>query len=155
MKRSCARPTPSSSARNWTRRAPKEQSGDIVAAAKTYQESCELVQKIGSGIDSEAALSQAVTGLANTRLTLARAAQASGDLRGADLQVQQVLKVDSKNPAALAFKKQNDQMLAQMKGRMPEPGGGGTGASQASAQKVDAGTMVQDGKLLYEMGKLE
>ena len=73
----------------------KEQSGDIVAAAKTYQESCELVQKIGSGIDSEAA--QAVTGLANTRLTLARAAQASGDLRGADLQVQQVLKVDSKN----------------------------------------------------------
>jgi tetratricopeptide (TPR) repeat protein len=130
----------------------KEQRGDTVAAAKLYQESCELVQKIGSGIDPEAA--QAVSGLTNTRLTLARADQARADYRDADTQVQQVLKVDPKNPAALAFKKQNDQMLGALKGRIPSKEAVEQ-ASQVASQKVEAGTLVQDGKLLYEMGKLD
>ena len=73
------------------------QLGETAAAAKLYQESCELAQQIGSGIDAESA--QAVNGLATARLTLARDAQAHGDLRDANTQVQQVLKVDPKNPA--------------------------------------------------------
>jgi len=128
------------------------QSGDIVTAAKLYQESCELVQQIGSGIDPEAA--QAVSGLATTRLTLAKQDQANGDLRDAATQAQQVLNVDPKNPDALAFKKQNDQMLAALKGQIPSPAALDQ-AAQVAAQKTDAGTLVQDGKLLYEMGKLD
>ena len=129
-----------------------ELGGDTVAAAKLYQESCEMVGQIGSGIDAEAA--QAMNGLSRTRLTLAREDQTRGDLRDAATQVQQVLKVNPKNPEALAFKKQNDDMIAAMKGQIPSADVVEQ-ASQVSAHKTDAGTLVQDGKLLYEMGKLD
>lgn len=128
------------------------QSGETAAAAKLYQESCELVSQIGSGIDAERY--QAVNGLAGTRLTLARDAQAHGDLREAATQAQQVLKADPQNAAALAFKNQNDQMIAAMKDRIPSVAVVAL-VPQITAQKSDAKTLVQDGKLLYEMGKLE
>ncbi|MEI7809360.1 MAG: hypothetical protein WCJ07_12840, partial [Verrucomicrobiota bacterium] len=133
------------------------QHGNLVGAAKLYQECCNLVAQVGSGIDAESA--QAIAGLTQTRLALARDAQSRGDLREADVQVQQVLKTEkelklnSKTSAAFAFKEQNDQMVAAMKGRMP--------SSEAldqvpkiMQQKVQSGTLAQDGKLLYEMGKL-
>ena len=126
--------------------------GETVAAAKLYQESCELAQQIGSGIDAETA--QAINGLTSTRLALAQEAQSHGDLREAATQVQQILRVDPKNAAALAFKKQNDQMLAAMKGQIPSMATVEQ-ASQIAAQKTDAGTLVQDGRLLYEMGKFD
>ena len=126
--------------------------GDTVTAAKLYQEACELCQQIGSGIDAEAA--QAINGLAGNRLALARDAQSRGDLHEAATQVQQVLRMDPKNAAALAFKRQNDQMIAAMKGQIPSRDAMDQ-ASQIVAQKTDAGTLVQDGRLLYEMGKLD
>ena len=128
------------------------QQGDVAGAAKLYQQSFDYTQQIGSGIDAETAQTKA--GLAATRLSLARDAQSRGDYREADNQVKQVLHADPKNPAALAFKKQNDQMLAVNKGRIPD-------AATVDEiplilnQKTDAGTLVQDGKLLYEAGKLE
>jgi len=126
--------------------------GDLAGAAKLYQEAYGLVQQIGSGIDVETA--QTVSGLAATRLALARQAQSQGKFLEADTQVIQVLKVDPQNAAALSFKKQNDQLLADMKGKMPD---------QETVQRLpylvnditDAGTLVRDGKLLYEMGKFE
>ena len=131
--------------------------GNVVGAAKLYQECCTLVGQVGSGIDSESA--QAIAGLTKTRLALARDAQSRGDLHEADVQVQQVLKTEkelkihSTASAASAFKEQNDQMLAAMKGRMP-----GTETldqvPKITQQKVQSGTLAQDGKLLYEMGKL-
>jgi len=129
-----------------------DQAGETVAAAKLYQESCELVAQIGSGIDPEA--SQAINGLAKTRLALAREDQAHGNYRDAATQAQQVLNVDSKNPEALAFKKQNDELITAMKGQIPSAAAVEQ-ASQIAGQKVDAGTYVQDGRLLYEMGKLD
>ena len=128
------------------------QAGEIATAAKKYQEACELAEQIGSGIDAESA--QAVNGLATCRLALARDAQAHGDLREAGTQVQQILKVDPKNPAALDFKKQNDQMLAAMKGNIPSAATTEL-VPQINNQKLEAKTLVQDGKLLYEMGKLD
>ncbi len=126
--------------------------GDLAGAAKLYQEAYGLVQQIGSGIDVETA--QTISGLASTRMTLARQAQSRGNLREADTEVIQVLKVDPQNAAALSFKRQNDQMLAAMKGKMPD---------QATLQQVpylvndqtEAATLVRDGKLLYEVGKFE
>ena len=128
------------------------QAGDTASAAKLYQESCELVTQIGSGIDPEA--NQAINGLATTRLALASEDQARGDYRDAATQAQQVLKMDPKNPAALAFKKQNDQMIVAMKGQIPSAAVVDQ-AGQIANQKADAGTLVQDGRLLYEMGKLD
>jgi type II secretory pathway component GspD/PulD (secretin)/tetratricopeptide (TPR) repeat protein len=129
-----------------------QQGGDVAGAAKLYQESTELAVQIGSGIDAETAA--AINGLAETRLALARANQARGDLVGAANQANQVLKADPKNPAALAFKKQNEQMIAAMKGRLPSTATQEQ-VPQIIAQKTDAATLVQDGKLLYEMGKLQ
>ncbi len=126
--------------------------GDLNGAAKNYEEAYQLTQQIGSGIDAETA--QTVSGLVATRMQLARQAQANGDLREADTQVKRVLKVDPKNQAAIAFKKQNDQMIAAMRGKVPDA----TTLEQIPAivnDKTDAATLVQDGKILYEAGKLE
>src|SRR5271170_291015 len=47
--------------------------GDLPGAAKLYEDCYALVQRIGSGIDAETA--QTISGLASTRLALARQAQ--------------------------------------------------------------------------------
>ena len=126
--------------------------GDLAGAAKLYQEAETLAEQIGSGINIERA--QAVSGLATTRLALARRAQSQGDYHEADIQVIQVLKVDPKNSSAIAFKNQNDQLIVAMRGRMPDPATLDRIPSVLK-DKSDAATLVQDGKLLYEMGKLE
>jgi Tfp pilus assembly protein PilF len=126
--------------------------GDLTGAAKDYEDAYTLVAEIGSGIDAEAA--QTISGLTSTRLQLARQAQANGDLIEAQTQVNRVLKVDPKNQAALAFKKQNDQLIVASRGKVPDA----ATLEQVPAitnDKTQAATLVQDGKLLYEMGKLE
>ncbi len=128
------------------------QRNDTAGAAKLYQEAFKYTKEIGSGIDAETAQTKA--GLATTRLALARAAQSRGDYREAGVQIAQVLNADPKNVQGIALKKQNDQMLAAMQGHIP------SAATVAlipdiMKEKVNAGTLVQDGKLLYEAGKLE
>jgi type II secretory pathway component GspD/PulD (secretin)/tetratricopeptide (TPR) repeat protein len=126
--------------------------GDLEGAAKLYEDAYEVASQIGSGIDVETA--QTISGLAATRLALARQAQSQGDLREADTQVNRVLKVDPKNADALAFKKQNDEMAEAMRGKV---------ADQPTLErkdivdkeKMEAGTLVQDGVVLIELGKLE
>ena len=126
--------------------------GDLPGAAKDYEDAYKLVNDIGSGIDAETA--QTISGLVSTRLQLARQAQANGDLLGAQTEVNRVLKVAPQDPSALAFKKQNDQLIAASRGRVPDQA---TLEKMPAVvnQKVDAATLVQDGKMLYEMGKLE
>ena len=126
--------------------------GELVEGAKLYQEAADLAQQVGSGIDLETA--EAISGLATTRLTLARQAQAQHDFNEADKQIIQVLKYDPKNAEALDLKKRNEQFIAFYKGKMPDA----ATLEQipvVNNAKVQAGTLVQDGKLLYEMGKLE
>ena len=128
------------------------QRGDIIASAKLYQECVDLAQQVGPGIEAES--QQAVAGLAATCLTLARDAQSRGDYHAADTRIKQVLNADPKNAAAIALKAQNDQMLAALAGHVPDS----ATIDQATlivGDKVTAGTLVQDGKLLYEMGKLD
>jgi hypothetical protein len=129
--------------------------GDLVVAARLYEDAYALVQQIGSGIPDET--TQTVSGLVAVRMELAREAQRQGDIAGlreADTQVNRVLKVDPQNPAAVAFKKQNDRLIASLRGKVPD---------DATLQEVptianenmQAQTLVRDGKLLYEMGKFE
>ncbi len=126
--------------------------GDIVTAAKLYEDANQLVQSIGSGIDAETA--ETIAGLDATHMELARQEQRAGALHAADDQVLLVLKVDPHNPEAVAFKKQNDDLIASMKGKIPD---------QATTEeipaivndKTQAATWVQDGKLLYEAGKFD
>jgi tetratricopeptide (TPR) repeat protein len=126
--------------------------GDLPGAAKLYEDANALVEQIGSGIPEEKA--QTISGLASTWLTLARQAQSQGDLHEADTRVRRVLKVDPQNPAALAFKKNNDRALASMRGKMPDEATSQQ-VQYITKDKTEAGTLVQDGKLLYEMGKFD
>jgi len=126
--------------------------GDLPGAAKLYEDAYTLVEQIGSGIDAEK--TQTISGLASTRLALARRAQSAGDLHEAATQVGRVLKVDPQNSAALAFKKDNDKLIASMRGKKPDD----ATAQQAqyiANDKTQAETLVRDGKLLYEMGKFD
>ena len=118
MKPCFVRPIPSSCAKNsWRPKIPPLR-GDLTGAAKLYEDANTLVEQIGSGIPEEKA--QTISGLASTRLALARQAQSQGDLHEAATQVSRVLKVDPQNAAALAFKKNNDRLLASMRGKMPD-----------------------------------
>jgi len=129
------------------------QRNDNVNAAKVYQESVSLAKDIGpAGIEAET--QQAIAGLAATSLILARDAQARTDYIEADTRVKVVLNADPKNAAALAFKMRNDQLIAASNGKVPDA----ATVEQipaAMTQKTQAATLVQDGKLLYEMGKLD
>src|ERR1700744_2904396 len=87
-------------------------------------------------------------------MTLARDAQSRGDYREANIRVIQVLNADPTNPEALAFKRKNDQLLDSIKGKTPSQEALDV-VPQVVAQKQDAGTLVRDGKLFYEMGKLD
>ncbi|HEY3763376.1 MAG TPA: hypothetical protein VGN23_16645 [Verrucomicrobiae bacterium] len=126
--------------------------GDLQAAVKLYEEAYGLVQSIGSGIDSETA--ETIAGLDATHMESARLAQKAGDFSEADRQVTRVLKVDPHNPEAIAFKKQNDDLIVAMKGKMPDQETIDTIPGIIN-DKTEADTLVRDGKLLYESGKFD
>jgi tetratricopeptide (TPR) repeat protein len=126
--------------------------GDLTGAAQLYDQAYTLVTQIGSGIDAETAAT--VAGLTSTRLELARQAQRRGDLHEAQTQIARVLAVNPKDPNALALKRQNDQLLEAMRGRMPDAATLER-MPQIKEEKIQAGTLVQDGKMLYEAGKFE
>jgi general secretion pathway protein D len=127
------------------RRAPDK-------AAKLYDDAWDLVGRIGSGVDAER--EQTITGLAAARLELARAAQQKGDYKEARTQVEDVLRVEPTNAAAIGFKSGNEKLLAEQRGTIPSE----AVRSQVPGfieEQVKASTLVHDAKLLYEMNKLE
>ncbi len=125
---------------------------DLFGAAALYEDAKTLVDQVGSGIDAETA--QTISGLVATRLEIARQYQHDGNFLAANEQVARALRVDPRNAAALDFKKKNDQIMAAMKVRMPD-----TATLERIPQvfndRTNAAILVQDGKVLYEMGKYE
>ena len=92
--------------------------------------------------------------MAAVRLELAGAAQHKGDYKEARTQVDDVLRVDPTNAAAIEFKSGNEKLLAEQRGRIPSE----EVRSQVPAiieDRVKASTLVHDGKLLFEMDKLD
>lgn len=129
-----------------------EQRRDLATAAKLYNEAWTLIERIGAGVDPE--IQQTRAGLAAVRMELARAAQRRGDLIEADRQVADVLRVDPTNPAALDFKRLNDKLLKERAGRYPDV------ATQElvpkiEEMKIETATMVQNARLLYELGQID
>jgi len=128
------------------------QAGQISEAARLYQESAELALQIGSGIDKESGL--ALAGLAKTRLMLARQAQESRHFDEAAKQINLVLKYDAKNSEAQALKRTNDQYIEAFQGKMPDTETIHN-LDVVREHNIQADTLVQNGKLFYEMGKLD
>jgi tetratricopeptide (TPR) repeat protein len=129
-----------------------QKKGDYFLAAKLYSEAADLARLAQTGVEQE--YRQVIIGMTQTRLILADQAQKRGEFEQAENQVNVVLKEDPKNEAALAFKAQNAAFRAQLAGRMPSQETIAT-LPDARAEHVRAGTLVQDGKLLYEAGKLD
>jgi tetratricopeptide (TPR) repeat protein len=125
---------------------------DLPRAAKNYERAFELIQRIGSGVEAETRAT--VSGLVTTRIQLAQIAGARRDYVEAQTQINGALRVAPKDPIALQFKQQNDALLAANAGRMPSMEALRT-VSTVATNKLLARTMVQDGKLYYEMGKLD
>src|ERR1051326_4471557 len=125
---------------------------DLVAASERYERAYESVQLIGVGIDPEA--QEAVAGLATVRLALAKQAQRRGRFAEADLHVKRVLTVDPQNEVALRFKKENDKALDALKGKTPSREVQAL-VPEVERQRINTGTLVQDGKLLYEMDRMD
>jgi type II secretory pathway component GspD/PulD (secretin)/tetratricopeptide (TPR) repeat protein len=126
--------------------------GDLLAANKAYEKCYDLVQRIGSGVEPEA--TQTISGLSSVLLDLARECQRHQDYKAAEERVNRVLVVDPQNRVALEFKRQNRQLLEAQAGTIP---------SQELIERlpsfrtneIEIATMVQDGKLLFEAGKID
>src|SRR5581483_11676487 len=126
---------------------------DLATAAKLYDDAWTLVTNIGiNNVEAEAATARA--GLAAVRLELARTAERRGDAREAGTQINDVLRIDPSNAEAIELKRQNDRLLAQQQGHVPDLD------TQARVpaivkEKINVNTRVQDARVLFEMGKIK
>ncbi|TAL01026.1 MAG: hypothetical protein EPO07_08910 [Verrucomicrobia bacterium] len=127
--------------------------GETALAAKLYQDAWTLVQGIGeSSVAQEAADTR--TGLVAARLQLARISQKRGDLVQADKQLSSALNVDPQNAEVRALKKANDKQLKALEGQIPTADALAQ-AGKAREEQVKASTLVQDARVLLDMGKLD
>ena len=124
---------------------------ELADAAKLYDQSVELAGKIGPKAGPDGA--EAVQGLVTVRLDLAEQARQRGDYLEVKTQLDRVLKVAPENQAALAAQAANNKTLVERRGLDPSPAAQEQVAI-ARTNKVDANTLVQDGRVLMEAGKL-
>src|SRR2546425_7405698 len=127
---------------------------DLLAASKLYEEAYRPLQIVGAGAGIDQEAQETISGLATVRLVLTKQAQRRARFEEADLHVKRVLAVDPKNEAALKFKKENDKALEALKGRVPSKEVQAL-LPEVQKQKINTATLVQDGKVLYEMDRMD
>lgn len=128
------------------------QKKDYGLAAKLYEDAYTLCDHIGSGVEGE--LVQTVNGLAASRLELAKRARQRHDYKEANVQLSRVVKVAPGNEEAVELKKQNDHDLALQAGHIPSDEALAM-VSAIQTNQLNAATLVQDGKLLFELGRYD
>src|SRR5262249_16968599 len=106
------------------------------------------------GVTVEQERAETIKGLASTRLELAKRAQNKGNLEEASKQVERVLRVDPKNEEAQKFKAQNDKLIADRLGKEPSKETLQR-VPEIEHERVNTSIMVQDARVLMEMGKLD
>lgn len=126
--------------------------GDLPEAARRYERALELVRGIGVGVERES--KEAVAGLAAVRLQLAERARRLSNFSEADAQVSRVLRVDPQNAEAQKLKKEIERALEERKGKIPSKEVLDM-VPEVRAEAFAISTLVQDGRMLIEMGKLD
>ena len=126
--------------------------GDLSTSAKLYEEAWNMVESLGSAVDVER--SEAMAGFTDVRISLAERAAHDGEYKEVDTHLSRALKVDPNNLRARNLKIANDKLLAEMLGRTPSEATLGL-LPEFQTNSVKAGILVQDGRLLLEMGKLD
>jgi general secretion pathway protein D len=132
-----------------------EKQGHLVEAAKRYQEAVALLPfvQIGSA-KVDAQKHEAIAGLDRVRIALANRAIKQRDYAEANNQVIAALKADPTNEDLRKLKSQIDKAIVDQQGTVPSPDLVKT-IPVYEKQKVEIATLVQDAKLLYEMGKYD
>lgn len=126
---------------------------DLAKAATLYGDAWGLAQQIGfSNIGPE--VQQVRQGIVAVRTELAKQAQRQGNYAKASEHINFILAVDPTNVAALEFKRANDKLILQSKGKTPSPETAAKVAEITDA-KAKVSTLVHDGRVYYEMGKLD
>ncbi len=130
-----------------------QKAGDNASSARLFQEAYSLSQRIGDvGVEKET--QRTVAGLSDVQLKLAQQAQNQGDLASAETWVNRVLAVDPKNQAAQNYKKTVLKLREAQKGRIPSDEMKAR-VPEMVTEKVATATLVQDGRMLMEWGKLD
>ena len=132
-----------------------EQGGNLIAAAILYEGAQTEVESIGvsaKGIDAESAAT--LEGLTRVRLALGEKHATSGNLTEARKQVQRVLLLSPGNLQARGQLQSIDAQLEKLRGRMPSEETIGE-VKDVVEEKIQAATLVQDAKLLYEMARYD
>ncbi|NBQ25368.1 MAG: hypothetical protein EBU26_14120, partial [Verrucomicrobia bacterium] len=135
-------------------RANASKPEELLGTALLYEEAVNHMNRVGpyGGIDSER--DRVIAGMSEVRLAMAKVFQKSQQFYEADQEVTRILKLDAENADALAFKAQNDRLIARYTGRQPSRDAIAN-IPEVREAKVAASTMVQDGKLFLELNKLE
>jgi len=127
--------------------------GELGNAMRVYGEALSLAQQIGeAGIEKER--KETIDGYAAAFLEQAKRSYSQGNYAAAKNEVGQVLKVSPKNAAAQDLSKKVEKALAEQKGRIPSDEAAAY-VLETEKERVAIGTLVQDGKLFYEIGKLQ
>ncbi|MGA3181771.1 MAG: hypothetical protein ABSF38_15625, partial [Verrucomicrobiota bacterium] len=135
--------------------AAAQKRGDINGAAQDYWKAVGLIPLVEVGnpaVDLEK--KAAIKGLDDTREFLAREAMKSDNLAEASDQVANALKSDPTNERLLILKKEIELKAAAEVGKVPSPE---AQKERPNVEKIrnDVAIMVQDGKLLYELGRYD
>src|SRR6266403_290711 len=125
---------------------------DLATAATLYDDAWALIQSIGPGVPEEREQTRA--GLAMVRLELATAAQRRNDLLAAKKNIDDLLRVDPTNAAALDLRDLNNKMLHEQAGKRPSAAVEGQIPDLVQA-RVKTSTLVQDGRIFFENGKMD
>ncbi|HXI54086.1 MAG TPA: hypothetical protein VNH84_21385, partial [Candidatus Saccharimonadales bacterium] len=130
-----------------------EKKGAFQESANLYSDCVDLTKKIGTGV-SEQQQKQIMDGFVSTRLQLAEQAQRAGDYGAAEDQYARILREDPKNERVLQLREANQQVRAAEAGRRPSQEALDR-MPDAQTNRITAATLVQDGRLFYEAGKLD
>lgn len=141
MKRTLARATGSEKQKNYW------------AAAFFYEAALAHSRQLG-GVNVATETKQAFAGLSKSRIALAKAATKQREFEEADRQIVRLLRLDSENKKALEYRDYNRAVAKAHEGKTPSRETLAR-AGVMMRQKAEINTMVQDGKLLYEMRMLD
>ncbi len=128
---------------------------EIASAAKLYQDAVTNIPYVEVGnlkVDGEKL--EALAGHAETRELLARQYMKLGEMAAASDQVNAALKYDPGNERLRILRKEIDLNTAAQEGRVPSPDVLKM-IPQFDRTNTQVATLVQNGRLLYEMGRLD
>ncbi|HON07504.1 MAG TPA: hypothetical protein PLW02_05315, partial [Verrucomicrobiota bacterium] len=127
--------------------------GEIEKAVQLYEDAYAILPKIGTGVEQES--QQVISGLVGARLLIAEQYQKAGKYYEADAHISRALKVSPDDPKVIEMKKKNDQLIEETKRITPSREMIEKVLPEVEKQKDKVAVLVQDGRLLWEVGRLK